>query len=218
MMKAADSTVPSATSQMVARWTALGRGPSRTATGRGRSTRKRTPRAPRSPAARRRRRRRSGIDDQVMPNWNSCTSPVATPTAKLISISVPKKRVSRSYSSSPGGTRPSAGRRQERPGRASPGRTESGRCTSPRTADGQGRAARPRPPRGFLDFGLPLSNASAARTGKTAHRSGPGEGRDWPAPSLPAMIWSPPCDGQRFRHGDSDKVSPEPGPGQGQGL
>ena len=36
-----------------------------------------------------------------MPNWNSCTSPVATPIAKLMSMSVPKKRVSRSQAASP---------------------------------------------------------------------------------------------------------------------
>jgi hypothetical protein len=39
--------------------------------------------------------------DQFMPNWNSCTSPVATPMAKLMSRSVPKKRVSRSHASTP---------------------------------------------------------------------------------------------------------------------
>ena len=36
-----------------------------------------------------------------MPNWNSMTRPVATPIAKLIRKSVPKKRVSRSHFSSP---------------------------------------------------------------------------------------------------------------------
>jgi hypothetical protein len=36
-----------------------------------------------------------------MPNWNSCTRPVATPIAKLISSSVPKNRVSRSHASTP---------------------------------------------------------------------------------------------------------------------
>ena len=34
--------------------------------------------------------------DQFMPNWNSWTRPVTTPTATLMSSSVPKKRVSRS--------------------------------------------------------------------------------------------------------------------------
>src|SRR5215467_6110672 len=34
-----------------------------------------------------------------MPNWNSCTSPVTTPIATLITSSVPKNRVSRRYSS-----------------------------------------------------------------------------------------------------------------------
>ena len=32
---------------------------------------------------------------QFMPNWNSCTMPVATPMAKLIRKSLPKNRVSR---------------------------------------------------------------------------------------------------------------------------
>ena len=35
---------------------------------------------------------------QFIPNSNSCTSPVTTPTATLISSSVPKNRVSRSSS------------------------------------------------------------------------------------------------------------------------
>ena len=34
-----------------------------------------------------------------MPNWNSCTSPVTTPMATLMTSSVPKNRVSRRYSS-----------------------------------------------------------------------------------------------------------------------
>ena len=39
--------------------------------------------------------------DQLIPNWNSCTRPVATPIAKLIRSRVPKKCVSRSQASSP---------------------------------------------------------------------------------------------------------------------
>src|SRR4051794_26064988 len=38
---------------------------------------------------------------QFIPNWNSCTRPVATPIAKLISISVPKNFVNLSHASSP---------------------------------------------------------------------------------------------------------------------
>jgi len=38
---------------------------------------------------------------QFMPNWNSCTMPVTTPSAKLMSSSLPKKRVSRSHDSLP---------------------------------------------------------------------------------------------------------------------
>ena len=39
--------------------------------------------------------------DQFIPNWNSWTMPVTTPSAKLIRNSLPKKRVSRSQRSSP---------------------------------------------------------------------------------------------------------------------
>ena len=36
---------------------------------------------------------------QFIPNWNSCTTPVTTPIATLMTSSVPKNRVSRRYSS-----------------------------------------------------------------------------------------------------------------------
>ena len=36
-----------------------------------------------------------------MPNWNSCTSPVTTPTATLITSRVPKNLVRRSRSARP---------------------------------------------------------------------------------------------------------------------
>ena len=39
--------------------------------------------------------------DQFIPNSNSCTSPVTTPTATLISSNVPKNRVTRRYSGLP---------------------------------------------------------------------------------------------------------------------
>lgn len=39
--------------------------------------------------------------DQSMPNWNSWTRPVTTPTAMLITSKVPKNRVSRKYSARP---------------------------------------------------------------------------------------------------------------------
>ncbi len=38
---------------------------------------------------------------QFIPNWNSCTMPVATPIAKLIRNSLPKNRVSRYHAVSP---------------------------------------------------------------------------------------------------------------------
>ncbi len=37
--------------------------------------------------------------DQFIPNWNSCTRPVTTPIATLMTSSVPKNLVSRRYSS-----------------------------------------------------------------------------------------------------------------------
>ena len=43
----------------------------------------------------------SEYTDQFIPNWNSCTSPVATPMAKLMSSSVPKNFVRRSQASTP---------------------------------------------------------------------------------------------------------------------
>src|SRR5262249_4483193 len=36
--------------------------------------------------------------DQFIPNWNSCTRPVTTPIARLMTSRVPKNRVSRRYS------------------------------------------------------------------------------------------------------------------------
>ena len=36
-----------------------------------------------------------------MPNWNSCTRPVTTPIATLMTSSVPKNLVSRRYSGRP---------------------------------------------------------------------------------------------------------------------
>jgi hypothetical protein len=39
--------------------------------------------------------------DQFIPNWNSCTIPVTTPSAKETSMSFPQKRVARSQLSSP---------------------------------------------------------------------------------------------------------------------
>src|SRR5512136_1180064 len=39
--------------------------------------------------------------DQFMPNWNSCTRPVTTPSAKLIRNNLPQNWARRLYSSSP---------------------------------------------------------------------------------------------------------------------
>jgi hypothetical protein len=96
MMNAADPADPSATSQIAARCT---RGRSRsqpnTQTPRNVDSRKNAASpsiasgAPNTPPTVRE------YADQSIPNWNSCTSPVTTPTATLINNRTPKNRVSR---------------------------------------------------------------------------------------------------------------------------
>ncbi len=94
--------MPSAASQIVARWT------------RGESRFQPKIHSPRKVASRKNAARPSiasgapktlptnlEYTDQFIPNSNSWTSPVATPIAKLIRSSVPKKRVRRSQASSP---------------------------------------------------------------------------------------------------------------------
>ncbi len=100
-MKYADSQVPSTATQSVARWR------------RGESRFQPKIHRPRNVASRKNAARPSiasgapntlptnfEYTDQFIPNWNSCTRPVATPIAKLIRKSVPKKCVSRSQRSS----------------------------------------------------------------------------------------------------------------------
>ena len=102
MMNAAESTVPSATSQMVARWTPFGRRPQpKIHRPRKVDSRKNAASPSIASGAPNTSPTKREYDDHAMPNWNSCTSPVTTPTATLISSSVPKKRVRRRYSSSP---------------------------------------------------------------------------------------------------------------------
>ena len=96
MMKAADSTVPSATSQIVARWTPLGSRPQpKIHRPRNVDSRKKAASPSMASGAPNTSPTKREYDDQAMPNWNSCTRPVTTPTATLISSSVPKKRVRR---------------------------------------------------------------------------------------------------------------------------
>ena len=93
MMKAAESTVPRATSQIVARWTPLGRRPHpNTQRPRKVDSRKNAARPSIASGAPNTSPTKREYDDHAMPNWNSWTRPVATPIATLISSSVPKKR------------------------------------------------------------------------------------------------------------------------------
>ena len=100
-MKNAESHVPSAASQMVARWM---RGASRfhPKIQRPRNVDSRKKAASPSIASGAPKTLPTNFEytDQFIPNWNSCTRPVATPIAKLIRKSVPKKRVRRSHFSS----------------------------------------------------------------------------------------------------------------------
>lgn len=101
-MKYAESHVPSAASQMVARCIPLGN------TFQPKIQR---PRNVDSNANAARPSIASGAPNtsptnreyaaQFIPNWNSCTNPLATPTAKLIRSKAPKKFVIRSHSGFP---------------------------------------------------------------------------------------------------------------------
>src|SRR5262245_16705579 len=95
MMNAADSVAPTATNQMVARWSFLG------------STFQPNSQSPRNVDSKKNAANPSiangapntsptnrEYSDQFMPNSNSCTSPVTTPIAMLMTSNVPKKRVS----------------------------------------------------------------------------------------------------------------------------
>ena len=101
-MKYADSHVPSAAIQIVARCSRAGswfqpkiHSPRNVASSMNAARPSIASGAPNTPPT------KLEYADQLIPNWNSCTRPVATPIAKLISSSVPKNRVSRSHASSP---------------------------------------------------------------------------------------------------------------------
>ena len=95
MMKAADRTVPRTTSQMQARWMRLGRR-SQPNSHRPRKvdSKKKAARPSMARGAPKTSPTKREYADQFMPNSNSCTMPVTTPMATLISSRVPKKRVS----------------------------------------------------------------------------------------------------------------------------
>ncbi len=100
MMNAADSTVPSATAQIVSRCTRRdsrshpnSQRPRNVDSRKNASSPSIASGAPKTPPTVRE------YCDQFIPNWNSCTRPVTTPMAMLITSSVPKNLVNRRYSS-----------------------------------------------------------------------------------------------------------------------
>ncbi len=96
MMKYADALTPIATSQMVARWTSLGSLPQpKIQSPRNVDSRKNATSPSRARGAPNTSPTKREYSLQFMPNWNSCTMPVATPSAKLIRKSFPKNLVSR---------------------------------------------------------------------------------------------------------------------------
>ena len=102
MMNTADSADPNDTSQMHARWMRFGsRSQPNSHRPRNVDSRKKAARPSIASGAPNTSPTNREYADQFMPNSNSCTSPVTTPMAMLISSSVPKKRVSRRYSGLP---------------------------------------------------------------------------------------------------------------------
>ena len=97
MMNAADTIAPAATSHADSRWTPRGSTfQPNTHSPRNVDSRKNAARPSIASGAPKTSPTNSEYADQFMPNWNSCTRPVTTPIATLISSRVPKKRVSRS--------------------------------------------------------------------------------------------------------------------------
>src|SRR6201987_4876319 len=100
MMNAADSTVPSDTAQIVSRWISRGSlSQPNSHSPRNVDSRKNAARPSMASGAPKMLPTSREYAPQSMPNWNSCTSPVTTPIATLMTSSVPKNRVSRRYSS-----------------------------------------------------------------------------------------------------------------------
>ncbi len=100
MMNAADSTVPSETAQIVSRWTRRGSlSQPNSHSPRNVDSRKNAARPSIASGAPKMLPTSREYADQFIPNWNSCTRPVTTPIATLMTSSVPKNLVSRRYSS-----------------------------------------------------------------------------------------------------------------------
>ena len=94
--------MPRATIQMQAKWTRLGsRSQPKTHSPRNVDSRKKAARPSMASGPPKTSPTKREYADQFMPNSNSCTRPVTTPMATLISSKVPKKRVNRRISGSP---------------------------------------------------------------------------------------------------------------------
>ena len=96
MMKYAEALTPNATIQMHARWTSRGsRVHPKIHSPRNVDSKKNAIRPSNASGAPKMSPTNREYSLQFIPNWNSCTMPVATPSAKLIRNSLPKNRVSR---------------------------------------------------------------------------------------------------------------------------
>ena len=101
-IQAAENMVPRATHQIVSRCMPLERRPQpKIHRPRKVDSRKKARRASTARGAPKMSPTKREYSDQFMPNWNSCTIPVATPSAKLMRRSLPKKRVACSQYSLP---------------------------------------------------------------------------------------------------------------------
>ena len=96
MMNIAERAVPIATAQMQARWMRLGSRPQPNShSPRNVDSRKNAASPSMASGAPNTSPTNREYADQFIPNWNSCTSPVTTPIAMLMTRSVPKNLVSR---------------------------------------------------------------------------------------------------------------------------
>ena len=102
MMKYADALTPMAANQIHARWTRRGsRSQPKIQSPMKVDSRKKATRPSSASGAPKTSATKRLYSLQFIPNWNSCTMPVATPSAKLIRKSFPKNRVARSHCSLP---------------------------------------------------------------------------------------------------------------------
>ena len=115
MMKNAEALTPNATIQMQARWTSRGsRLQPKIHSPRNVDSKKNAIRPSNASGAPKMSPTKREYSLQFIPNWNSCTIPVATPIAKLIRNSFPKNRVSRYHAGVAGDDPGGLHRRDER--------------------------------------------------------------------------------------------------------